>query len=220
MKFNGEFLLEINTFSSDQTIQTFAVQQRVINGVTQFGGFQRDAAGNLVVTSETITLHNGFSVEMYGDLRLLDTLAITGHVFFSISSSGLILTVNGSMTLSPIGQVTVTVDLNVGPNGLLAYVGVSLDVDFGDDIGLSFSATVNLGLNTTGVAQTVSTSGGPVTVDPGFLLHIDGSVTFLGFASASGFVDISIGSSGFLLQFAIHFSLGGLEFDASGGAAV
>ncbi len=54
VSFNGQFLLELNTFSSEQTIQTFAVNQATVNGHQVFGGFQRDAAGNLVVTSQTI----------------------------------------------------------------------------------------------------------------------------------------------------------------------
>ncbi len=106
--------------------------------------------------------------------------------------------------------------LSVGSNGLVAYLGVTLQAGFGGGVGLSFSATAHMAINTTGASQTV----GSVTVDPGFLLHIDGTVTFLGFASASGFVDLQVTPTGFQMQFAIHFNLGGLNFDANGGASI
>ena len=43
---------------------------------------------------------------------------------------------------------------------------------------------------------------------------------FLGFARASGFVDLTISPQGLQLLFAVSFNLGGLVFEAKGGAAI
>ncbi len=92
-------------------------------------------------------------------------------------------------------------------------------------MGLGFSANVVLGLNTTGVDQTLCVTDGTscttasTTVHPGFLLHIDGSIT-IATVSGTGFVDVRVGASGFELQFGVHFEIGGLAFDASGAAGV
>jgi hypothetical protein len=53
VQLQGEFLLELNTFATPQTIQTFKIKKDA-NGA--FNGFERDAAGNLVVGSETLSV--------------------------------------------------------------------------------------------------------------------------------------------------------------------
>ena len=68
VRFNGQFLLEINTFATSQQIQTFAVNQ----SGGRFNGFVRDAAGNLVVTTQTITVTGGFRLEMGGELVIAE----------------------------------------------------------------------------------------------------------------------------------------------------
>ena len=56
-------------------------------------------------------------------------------------------------------------------------------------------------------------------MDVGFLLHIDGTINFLGFASGTGVLDMRVSPTGFEMTFALKFVLGPLTFDASGGAA-
>ena len=77
---NGQFLLELNSFDQAQTIQTFAVNTTTVGGVQLFNGFQRDAAGALVVGSQEIGITRGWRLLMGGDLRLLDTLVVNGQV--------------------------------------------------------------------------------------------------------------------------------------------
>ena len=214
---NGQFLLEINTFSTVQTIDTFAVNSTVINGQPRFGGFQRDAAGNLVVTQQTLSVTSGFFLEMYGELRILDVLVVTGDVRLTVSATQLELVVNGSMALSPLGSIDlVDSGFRIDGSGLVANVNLSVGGSFGGGIGLQFAATAQMMLNTTGRATTL----GATTLDPGFRLHFNGSITFLGFASASGDVDLSITPAGFQVTFAVAFNLGGLVFRADGGAAI
>src|SRR4051794_1362516 len=101
---NGQFLLELNTFTSQQTIQTFAIQKKTLSsGVTVFDGFQRDGAGNLVVTTQTLDVVAGFKLEMSGLLIIGDRLRVQGSVEFKIelagASPGIELVVNGSIAL-------------------------------------------------------------------------------------------------------------------------
>src|SRR5439155_3633787 len=102
--FNGQFLLEINTFTQSQTIQTFGVQTRTLNNHTVFAGFKRNAAGNLVVENTTITTVAGFRLEMGGLLIIADRFQIEAHVMFMIEVAGaeqvLVLVVPGSLPIA------------------------------------------------------------------------------------------------------------------------
>ncbi len=219
VRFNGQFLLEINTFATSQQIQTFAVN--ATGG--RFGGFVRDAAGNLVVTTQTISVTGGFRLEMGGELVIANTLTVAGHVLLTLSLAGpnptLELVVNGTIDLAPIGNLTLTDSgFRINADGLVARVSINLAAGggFGGGVGLGFSATSTLSLNTTGRTQTLGSS----TVEAGFLLHIDGSVDFLGIATGFGVLDVRVAPQGFELTFALRFTLGPLVFQASGGAAV
>ena len=218
--FNGQFLLEINTFSGPQDIQTFKIEQTTVNGVSRFGGFAHDPDTNALIV-ESVTIQNGFHLEFYGDLRILDTLVVTGHVELTISSSEVTLVVNASLRLDPIGSVSlVNSGFSITSAGLVARVELVFDVaagtSIGAGIGLELTGNALLALNTTGSERTLGSS----TVQPGFLLRITGTVNFLNFASASGFVEISVSGTTFQLLFDVNFAFGGLTFHAGGGAAV
>ncbi|HEX4527586.1 MAG TPA: hypothetical protein VH108_12695 [Gaiellaceae bacterium] len=222
IELGGEFLLEINTYSTDQTIQTFKTKTVTQpSGHVAFDGFERNAAGNLVVTTQTITVHGGFQLLMAGHLVIASTLRIDAEVLFRLeltgANAGIELVVNGSMNLAPIGNVAlIDSGFRINAQGLVARVQLQLDAHFGENIGLKFSLGALLSLNTTGRTQTLGSS----TVDPGFRLHIEGDIEFLGFMKGSGFVDISVSPTGFQLLFGVDFELGGLTFSADGGAAV
>ncbi len=60
IEIGGEFLLEINTYADDRVIQTFKTKTVTQpSGHVAFDGFERNAAGNLVVTNQTISIHGG-----------------------------------------------------------------------------------------------------------------------------------------------------------------
>ena len=63
-------------------------------------------------------------------------------------------------------------------------------------------------------------TGDTVTVKQGFKLHLAGSVTFLGFAEASGSVTITLQRDVFSIEFDVSLNLGPLSVEARGGAAI
>ena len=138
---NGDFLVQLNTFSSVMTIDTFAVNGVTASGASCtpdgtntstcfFGGFQRDSAGNLVTTPTPIPA--GFSLQMFGLVSIGPNglVSITANVQFTIGQSGLSLQVTGTMALGPLGTVDVAGYLLVNSQGLVAFASVSLGVRF------------------------------------------------------------------------------------------
>ena len=161
---------------------------------------------------------------MAGQLIIGSTLTIEGNVSFRLelagANPGVELIVNGTIALAPIGSLQlIDSGFRINAQGLVARVQIALDASagFGAGVNLKLSGSAVVAINTTGVAQTFGGS----SVAPGFLLRIDGTVEFLGFATASGFVEISIGSSGFQMLFNVDFSFAGtLRFHLGGGAGV
>ena len=189
----------------------------------RFNGFVRDAAGNLVVTTQTITVTGGFRLEMGGELVIANTLTVAGHVLLVLSLAGsnpmLELVVNGEIRLDPIGRLTLTDSgFRISADGLVARIAIDLAAGgtFGGGVGLGFDASALLSLNTTGRTQTLGSS----TVEAGFLLQIHGFVDFLGVATGEGDLEIRVSATGFEMTFGLKFVLGPLTFSASGGAAV
>ena len=217
LSLNGQFLLEINTFASQRTIETWKVNRTDIGGAQVFNGFARDAQDRLIVEDQLIGVVGGFRLEMYGSLRVLDVLEITGHVVLTVGASELSLVVNGRAALEPFGELNIVDSgFKITSAGVVARLDVSLDLGFGQDIGLRFSASSLIELNTTGRAATL----GSTSVAPGFLLRIDGAIEFVGFARGSGFAEIRIGSAGFEMSFGVAFDLAGLRFEARGAVGI
>ena len=218
ISFSGQFLVEINTFSSEMDIQTFAVRQKDVGGgVMVFDGFEHDAAGRLVITEATLAAST-FTITLAGDLRVGDTLTIQGNVLFTVtggSNPRIALMVYGRMSIAPLGNVTVSGGFDVSRAGLVAWLDVGISINLP---GLTVGAGAKLGLNTTGVDYHPVLSPG-ITVQPGFLLRIQGNVTLLT-VQGEGFVEVRVSPTGFELQFDITFEIGGLEFGASGAAGV
>src|SRR4030095_6554639 len=79
VKFNGDFLIELNTFSTPQTVQTFQIDTD--------GRFVRDANNKLKVIDQEIA--NGFRLKLRGTLNIADVIVIDGKFSFSIDSTGL-----------------------------------------------------------------------------------------------------------------------------------
>ena len=98
------------------------------------------------------------------------------------------------MKLLGIGEFDIDGVFRLDADGFAAYINVSLKAGFGGDIGLSFQAGATVELYIGGLPQKILTKadGTQVTVKAGFKLNISGSVTFLGFASASGSITITM----------------------------
>ncbi|MDP7309375.1 MAG: hypothetical protein QF405_17150, partial [Roseibacillus sp.] len=170
----------------------------------------------------TIETTGGFSLLLAGTVRIAELFEITGMVQFRLELAGddpgIELIVNGKLALPSLGMLTLTNSgFRINSEGLVASFNVALDVSFGGEIGLKFNVSAIFELNTTSSDQTLGT-GDPI--QPGFRFRLDGSVEFLGFATASGFVEIAMGTFGFEMDFDIRFNLGPLSFSATGGAGV
>ena len=216
---NGELLLEINTFESVQTIQTFKVAKD-LHG--RFNGFERNPDHSLVITDTLISVTKGFKLMLSGDLNIgSGAIVLKGYFEFTITSKELQIIAYASLNLPAIGSVDVEAMLRVNDQGLVTHVMLSLKADFGKNIGLEFSVSALLELNTTGRVQTFVVPNGPtVQVQPGFRIHLEGDVNFLGFAKGSGSVDFLITPTEIKLEFHVSFFIGFLAFKADGLAAV
>ena len=220
---SGQFLLEINTFSTAQEIQTFKTKTRTLGTKTLFDGFERDGAGNLVVTTQTIDIVGGFRLVLAGALTL-GPLTITAEMKFTLQLGGsnpfIELLVNGELSLSPLGGMRIVDSgFRVNSQGLVARANVSLDASFGSNVGITFSASALLSINTTGVAQTLGGS----TVAAGFRLRVDGSIFITGFtsiATISGFLDIAISTGSLQVSAGLQIALGPLNFGVSGSLGI
>ncbi|HXG48652.1 MAG TPA: calcium-binding protein, partial [Methylomirabilota bacterium] len=211
VQFDGEFLLEINTFSTGRTIQTFVIDETT-------GRFMREANGRLKVGNVTLDPGPGAVLMLGGRLIVGNTLTLEGTFTFVINPTRLEVNARAMLRLDPIGQVMVMGDLRIDSEGLVARVNLSLDLSFGRNIGLEFEASALLEINTTGREQMFESD--PTPIAAGLRIRITGSVNFLGFARGSGSVEIIINNSGMQIMFHVGFNIGGLSFRADGLAAV
>ncbi len=213
VQLDGQFLLEINTFSTTQTVSTFAISQDA-NG--NFDGFEKDANGNLMIVQQPIA--SGFRLVMSGSLTVASIVQIQGYFSFTINASGMDIVVNGHVVLGPLGSIQLSGELSVTSAGLFAFLDVSAGIgSFGQSVGLTFSASFFFEINTTGA--TVTTQDGHM-LQPGFLLDIQGSVSFGSFAQASGEVMVMISNNAFELYFNVMFQLGPLNVSGTGFAGI
>ena len=233
---SGQFLVEINTFSSAQTIQTFLTETKQFtytdssgsHTTTVFGGLAHDARGNLVVG--TTTINPGVAILFTGFFNIGDKVVIDAAASLTVSTDPndpyLEVVLNGHLAMGPLGTLdVVNSGLRISAAGLVANLQVNLSSAFGAGAGLSFNAQVSLSLNTTSADQTLCVKAGgtcitaATTVPRGFRLHISGSVS-IAFITGSGVLDVTVGPGGFELTFALHFGIGGLQFDVNGGAGL
>ena len=176
--------------------------------------------GELAV--QTVHILNGLHLTLYGRIATVGNLVVIDGTFkLTIAADHVDVGVIATMTLLGVGQVHVEGEILIDSDGLALHIAASIDVggEFGKAIGLSFSASVLIDLNTATHTKHMDITG--ADVPSGFHLHIDGSVTFLGLASASGYVDIAIQGGSFTIQFDVTMHLAGLlDVHAAGGAGI
>jgi len=157
-------------------------------------------------------------------------VTVKGTFHLTIASDHVEIGVNGSMNLDPIGSLTVSGAASVGANGFVASLTATLDASFGAKVGLKFTASVSVQINTSSNTQPLAIDKTTtINVPAGFRVHIQGSVTFqitvdnktVDLASATGMVDVAIQDRSFTLQFDVTIHLAGLlDIKAKGGAGV
>ncbi len=218
---NGSFLLEINSFTTAQALDTFKIKTRTQGSQTLFDGFEKDAQGNPILATQTINTLAGFSLKMAGSL-VVGPITITGEVAFRLelagANAGIELVINGALDLSPIGSLRLTDSgFRISSEGLVARFAI------GDRRELRRQRRPRvLGQRASSrstppaARQTLGTS----TVEAGFRLHLNGTVKFLGFAEATGFVDITVTNNSFQMAAGLNFVVGPLVFDISGSIGI
>ena len=215
LRLDGDFVVQLNltTANADETIQTFLIGSD--------GKLLKNADGSLRVGSTTI--HPGFSLALAGTVVIANTLTFDGRFTFDLDTlrGRLTVTVAATMSLSPFGSLAAAGALQIDSSGIVLYASLTMSASFGGNLGLSFSASATVAVNTTGhdVSFDLGQSS-PVTVHNGIKLRIDGRVDFLGFAGGNGFAEIAIDSSSITVQFGLSFYLAGLIFSANGSAGV
>ncbi|MBN1192791.1 MAG: hypothetical protein JXA36_03745, partial [Coriobacteriia bacterium] len=232
---DGQFLLEINSFDSPFTLQTFMTNYDVAKLADPDADKLAPGMGLLAENPDgsirlgDVTIETGFHLMLFGKIGLIETgpdeymVEIVVYAEITITDEYVQLDVVGRMKLDPIGEVGVMGYFRVDENGLALYVNAYLDMTFGESIGLDFNASATLKLNTG--SQTVHyvnpiDSTFTADLEPGFELTIQGDVTFIGLASASGMVRITIKDRAFELAFEISIELGPLTVQASGFAGI
>ncbi|MFL2871082.1 MAG: calcium-binding protein, partial [Pirellulaceae bacterium] len=217
----GDFVLEFNavltvpqsgeTVFSEGLVQPIDLETFIIG---DDGKFERNPDGSFKVG--TATINPGLKFMLAGKLVFADTLELSGKFTMEISPEKLEVTVDAVLKLDPLGELNASGGLRIDQQGLTLYASLSVDVSFGEDIGISFSASAYVSINTTGTNQVIN---GQNVVD-GILLEFNGEIEFLGFASASGSTKIHVSATQIEMEFALSFNLGGLSFAANGAAGV
>ncbi|MFC1533492.1 hypothetical protein ACFL7M_09040, partial [Thermodesulfobacteriota bacterium] len=160
-------------------------------------------------------------IQASGSLTIINVFRIEAAFRLKFSTVGLDLAFSGSLRLDPLGSLEAAGNLEIDSRGVIARVALSLDAGFGGDVGISFSGDALLEVNTTGQDQTIYLANGDqVVVGEGVRVYIAGSVEFLGFASASGSVTITVNSNQLTLEFDVTIVLGPFSLEVRGGAGV
>ncbi|MFC1820933.1 hypothetical protein ACFLZG_07625, partial [Thermodesulfobacteriota bacterium] len=160
-------------------------------------------------------------IQASGSLTIINVFKIEAAFRLKFSTVGLDLAFSGSLRLDPLGSLEAAGNLEIDSRGVIARVALSLDAGFGGDVGISFSGDALLEVNTTGQDQTIYLANGDqVVVGEGVRVYIAGSVEFLGFASASGSVTITVNSNQLTLEFDVTIVLGPFSLEVRGGAGV
>ena len=202
--------IEVNISGSEKTFNTFEI----------------DPTTGTITGEVSKTIPVGLSFGLGGTLSIADLVDIEGSFIFSFVFDDdlnpvLEVIVDAAIDIDPIGELRVTGAMRISDQGLVTHLSVALDAGFGAGIGLSFSASALLELNTSSTTQSFELADQSVIdVQSGFLLEIEGSVEFFGFAAADGMVRLVIRQGVFELFFDVDIFLGPITLEASGFAGI
>ena len=157
----GDFVLEFNavltvpqsgeTVFSEGLVQPIDLETFLIG---DDGKFERNPDGSFKVG--TATINPGLKFMLAGKLVFADTLELSGKFTMEISPEKLEVTVDAVLKLDPLGELNASGGLRIDQHGLTLYASLSVDASFGEDIGISFSASAYVSINTTGTNQVIN----------------------------------------------------------------
>ena len=132
VELGGILVLELNTFGSTQTVETFKTSKQTIGGREFFGGFVKNNNGEYKTENVAIEVTGGFRLLLAGIITIADQFEISGAVEFKISATGsnasIELIVNGNLELAGIGRMTlIDSGFRIDSARLVARFQVELD---------------------------------------------------------------------------------------------
>ncbi len=200
-------------------------QTQMLTGFVPTGMMNSD--GTPIYALGMVSFAPGIKIQLNGDLKVGSLLDLNGEFDFTLQltgpNAGLTIMASATLMIGPFGGLSAIGVLAINSQGLVTYLSITLGSGntFGSSVGLSFNAMATLELNTTGTAQSYIVGGQSLTVQPGFMLAISGSISFGNLASATGSALISITNQQFVISFNITIQLGGaLTINASGFAGI
>ncbi len=231
--FDASLLLEINTFGTDQTYQVpTLLQQFVGNTPITIPGGPRGLDGSIGSPGSYVTITGR------GQLSLLGVFNEQGAFHFQIDSSGFQMQLAGSLSLAPLGTLSVNGSLRISSAGLVGILTVQISA--GSSV-IGFSGEMQAEINTSSSAQslprfTVDSSGNitgtqTVTISAAtFRIFIGGTMNIFNVVKIRGSFELTVTSSFIVVQIdasltLFGFNLGvkgfaGLYFDDSPGIAL
>ena len=214
LSLNGQFLFEINTFSSVQTVNTFAIDTRVVERRQRSSAASAGENGSSSMVDQTLGVVAGFRLEMSGDLTIMNVLNVNAHVVLTISAGEVSLLVNGGALLAPFGKrrsprQRIPDQLRRGSSRASTWRSTTASAR---PSSLGFSVSAVLAINTTGSTATFGTT----QVAPGLpaaprRLHQLPRLRPRGTASPRS----ASPSGAFEMSFGVSFDLAGLKFRAA-----
>jgi hypothetical protein len=165
---SGQFLLEVNTYSTAVTIKTFQTKLDTgeVSATSPEAGLLATDSDTGFITIGPVTIENGLRIVLQGELVLGDPdnplVEIRGRFEFTFRTEPSFLIevkVFAMASLLGIGEFEIDSVLQIDSTGLAAYISVSIGVgaSFGGGIGLGFSVTGVLEINTSSTTKVLST---------------------------------------------------------------
>ena len=247
---SGHFVLEVNLFlNSSANVQTvtFLTNSEACSLHASNSAIACDSsapANQLAIDPTThlietglVTIDQGLRLELQGTLTIASLVDVNGSFVFSFSKDPFAIEIvaHASIALHGFGTMgaggSLTGIFLLDGNGLSLYMSIGAGAmgNFGSGVGLGFSASATVSFSTVGYTRNIDSSTGKtcatgaancVSIQSGFLLAINGSVDFIGIASATGSVTIAISANQFTIDFNVDLSIGPLDLMASGFAGV
>ncbi|KKN36718.1 hypothetical protein LCGC14_0770810, partial [marine sediment metagenome] len=224
--------LEINTFDNQRSLQTFLDAgefAKAQNSANQhYTNPQYDTDGTTPIRDGanyfgTINLNPGLTLYIEAGMSISNVVSLRGVFELKILKlpEGLLISAELNVQASLVGildNLTLEGKVVISEGGMVIYGRIAIDA--GMNGVLEFKGSAVFELNTFSATKVITVGGTNRSVASGVMLTIQGSVEFVGFATASGKTTIAILSDRTVITFDIVFGLGGLNARAAGAAGL